>query len=351
MGNPERRKAKALVKNAREGAIRRGHLGIYQKLKEHLDAARERLAGRKELLQFDEIRRALDAKVEELTAVLQDPSVADHVAIGEGVYELLRACQPLYHALNDGLSVKEACDALNDAERTLDHFADEDAAYKKYRKLNGGWVREHGKRVKLNAKAFAKWQEKIKKSKRKFEANPYKHTAQTTQEHEDAFSSQQKTTKNKNDRYKGLRKKGRVEEPPPSGLDMYVTRDKVKEYRVTKQLFKYAPKGTTKNPHTTKEKAMELAALCEANRPAGTTRAEQQAARAEEGKAPGVAPYKGGFRVQLTPKKNTVVQLAAPGGGFKFGTAAAAGKAITKYEDAGSPTTQSHPLVYKVYRK
>ena len=132
--------AKKLVDGAIGGVVRRGHLGIYQKLKEALEAARERLAGREELLQFDTIRQALDAKVEELTAALRDPSVADHVAISEGVYKLLRDCQPLYLALSDGLSVKEACDALDAAGATLDGYADQDAAYKEYRKLNGGWV-------------------------------------------------------------------------------------------------------------------------------------------------------------------------------------------------------------------
>ena len=95
MGKKGRKAAQALVSKASLGVIRIGHLGIYEKLQKDLHAARERLAGREELLQFDEIRRALDAKIEELTAVLQDPSVADHVAICEGVYKLLRGCQPL----------------------------------------------------------------------------------------------------------------------------------------------------------------------------------------------------------------------------------------------------------------
>ena len=42
--------------------------------------------------------------------------------------------------------------------------------------------------------------------------------------------------------------------------------------------------------------------------------------------------------------------LAAPGGGYLFDTAKAAGKAIEKYEKAGSPTDKSHPLVKYVYR-
>ena len=55
------------------------------------------------------------------------------------------------------------------------------------------------------------------------------------------------------------------------------------------------------------------------------------------------------------PKKKTVVTLAAPGGGYLFDTAAAAGKAIEKYEKAGSPTKKSDPLydtlVYSVERR
>ena len=100
---------------------------------------------------------------------------------------------------------------------------------------------------------------------------------------------------------------------------------------------------------------MELVALCLANRPEGTTREEQQAARAQKGYSHCVAPYRGGSKATITPKKRTRVTLKAPGGGFKFGTAAAAGKAIKKYEDAGSPTKPSDPLydtlVYSVYRR
>jgi hypothetical protein len=346
--------AKKLVDGAIGGVVRRGHLGIYQKLKEALEAARERLAGREELLQFDTIRQALDAKVEELTAALRDPSVADHVAISEGVYELLNACQPLYLAINDGLSVKDACDALNEAYATLDHFADEDAAYDKYRKLNGGWIRDHGKWVKLNAKEFATWQEKNNKSKQNFKQNPYKDTKQTTAGHEVAFRKERKTKKKHGDATHRKTKKARRDddEPTPPGLDMRVTGSKgakSKKYCVTVRLFEYAPKKTS-NPYTTKEKAMELAELCLANRPAGRTRVEQQAARAQKGLKHGVVPRDGGFKVFLSPKKKTNVTLAAPGGGSLFDTAAAAAKAIKKYEDAGSPTNKTHPLVHLVYR-
>ena len=75
-----------------------------------------------------------------------------------------------------------------------------------------------------------------------------------------------------------------------------------------------------------------------------------QAARAQKGLPDGVGHYQGGFRAQLIPKKNTYVTLAAPGGGSVFGTAKAAAKAIKDYEDAGSPTTKSHPLVKNVNR-
>ena len=96
---------------------------------------------------------------------------------------------------------------------------------------------------------------------------------------------------------------------------------------------------------------MELAAKCLANRPAGTTREEQRAARAQEGKARGVKPDPGGrgymaMAYPKKPKKRTQVMLAAPGGGYLFDTAAAAAKAIKKYEDAGSPTKKSDPLVH-----
>ena len=345
MGNPERRKAKALVKNAREGAIRRGHLGIYKKLQKELHAARERLAGREDLLQFDEIRRALDAKIEELTAVLQDPSVADHVAICEGVYKLLRACQPLYLALNDGLSVKEACDALDAAGAVLDDFADQDAAYKKYRKLNGGWVSDHGKRVKLNAKDFAKWQAKKKRQDKDLEQNPYQHTAQTTEKHIDAVFDRQKEVKRRGDRVKRRTKKARVEEeePTPSMLRMRVTAGDTKKYIVNPPLFKWAPAGT-KNRYRTKDEAMELAAKCVANRPAGMGREAKQAAHAQKGCPRGVTPDGSGYRAQLTPKKRVRVTLAAPGGGCIFASAKAAGEAVKNYEKAGSPTKKSDPL-------
>ena len=348
MGNPERRKAKELVDKAREGAIRRGHLGLYKKLQKHLHAARERLAGREDLLQFDEIRRALDAKVEELTAALQDPSVADHVAISEGVYNLLNACQPLYLALNDGLSLEQACDALDAAGAVLDDFADQDAAYKKYRKLNGGWVAVGGrtnKRVKLNAKAFAKWQTEKKQTHQNFKQNPYQHTAQTTEKHIDAVFDRQKEVKRRGDRVKRRTKKARVEEeePTPSMLRMRVTAGDTKKYIVNPPLFKWAPAGT-KNRYRTKDEAMELAAKCLANRPAGRGREAKQAARAQKGLPDGVYRNGSGFTAKVKPKKRTQVTLAAPGGGSMFDTAAAAGDAIEKYEKAGSPTKPSDPM-------
>jgi len=352
MGPRARKAAQDLVGKARNGAIYHGHLGLYKKLQKDLLAARERLAGREDLLQFDAIRQALDAKVEELTAALQDPSVADHVAISEGVYNLLNACQPLYLALSDGLSVKEACDALDEAEATLDDFADQDEAYKKHRRLNGGWVRDHGKWVKLNAKDFAKWQEKFKKAERRMKENPYKRTHQTTKAHTKAFSSEQKTTKRKGDRTRRRMKKARTEEdePTPPGLEMRVMADMSKKYRVRSYLAKYAPKGYS-NPSTTKKKAMKLAALCEANRPAGMGRKAKQAARAEKGWPDGVNPQgPHGFQAEARPRKGVRVVLAAPGGGYLFDSAKAAGKAIEKYEKAGSPTDKSHPLVKYVYR-
>ena len=100
---------------------------------------------------------------------------------------------------------------------------------------------------------------------------------------------------------------------------------------------------------------MELAGKCLANRPAGTTRMEQQAARAQKGYSRGVTSEGDGSKAMVTPKKRTRVTLKAPGGGFKFGTAAAAAKAIKDYEDAGSPTKKSDPLydtlVYSVERR
>ncbi|CAH0378196.1 unnamed protein product [Pelagomonas calceolata] len=344
--NQARKKAQAVVSKASLGAIRRGHLGIYQKLQKALQAARERLAGRKELLQFDEIRRALDAKIEELTAALQDPSVADPVAISEGVYKLLRACQPLYLALNDGLSLEQACDALDDAERTLDDFADQDEKYKKHRKLNGGWVRQNGKWVKLNAKEFAAWQKEKKESNRKFEESPYSVTTQTTEKHDTVFVEQKRKDKKRSDKYARRTKKAKTEdnEPTPPNLVMRAMADGTKKYNVTRHLFKFAPAGV-RNFFRPREEAMALAARCEANRPAGTTRAEQQAALAQEGRAPGVHPHRGhGYRARLMPKKKTYVTLKAPGGGFVFDTAAAAAEAIEKYEKAGSPTKPSDPL-------
>ena len=344
MGRQARKKAQDLLNIASEGVVRCGHLGIYRKIEQDLRVARDELAGREELLRFDEIRRALDAKIEELTKALQDPSVADHVAIGEGVYKLLRGCQPLYLALSQGLSVKEACDALDAAGATLDGFADEDAAYHEYRRLNGGTVRIGGRRVKLNATKFAAWQKKNKESKRKFEQDPYKHTAQTTEQHGKAVSNLQKKQKNESRATRRRTKKICTEdEPTPPNLRMRVTAGNKVKYCVKDHLYKYAPAGYS-NGFTTKKKALALAALCEANRPAGMGREAKQAARAEEGRAPGVTPFRGRFKAFLNVAKNTYVTLAAPGGGFLFDTAAAAGKAIKKWEKAGSPTKPSDPL-------
>ena len=349
--------AKRLVQQATAGAIRRGHLGIYDLINAKLRAAREGLAGREDLLQYDKIRRALDAKVEELTKALQDPSVADRACMVDGVHKLLRACIPLYDALNKDRSLKEACDALDDAERTLDRVADEDAEYKEYRKLHGGWVTIHGKRKKLNAKDFAKWQAANKQSNRNFTENPYKYTAQTTEEHVDAFKSKQKAKKREGDRLKRHTKKAKTEDdaPTPPNLEMRVMPDESKKYRPRTSIFQYGPKGK-KNCWTTKEAAMELLALCEANRPAGRGREAKQAALTQEGRAPGVHPHRGhGYRARLMPKKKTHVVLKAPGGGFVFDTAAAAGDAIEKYEKAGSPTKPSDPmydtLVHHVERR
>ena len=356
MGRQGRKAAQNVLDKAREGVIRVGHLGIYEKLQKDLHAARERLAGREELLRFDEIRRALDAKIEELTAVLQDPSVADHVAISEGVYKLLLGCEPLYLALSEGCSVKEACDALDSAGAVLDGFADEDAAYKEYRRLNGGWIRDHGKWVKLNAKDFAKRQAALKKSNENFAKNPYKDTKQTTAGHEVAFRKERKTKKKHGDATLRKTKKARVDddEPTPSNLSMRVRDGNKVRYCVQSNIFEYAPEGYS-NGYTTKKKAMELAELCLANRPAGRTLKEMQAARAQKGVPRGVHPQDGAYKALVRPKKRLRVMLAAPGGGYLFDTAKAAGKAIKKYEDAGSPTKPSDPLydtlVYSVYRR
>ncbi len=346
MGRKAARRAHALLQSASGGAIRRGHLGIYDLINDKLRAAGEGLAGREDLLQYDKIRRALDAKVEEFTKTVQDPSVEDRACMVDGVHKLLSACMPLYDALNKDRSLKKACDALNDAERTLDRCADEDEECDEYRKLHGGWVIINGKRVKLNAKDFAKWQAANKQYNLNFKQNPYSLSNQTAEEHVDALKSNQKTRKRRQGRYARQTKKACVEEeePTPPGLRMRVRPNKTKAYTVLPKLFNYAPAGAS-NHYRTMEAAMELAALCEANRPAGMGREAKQAARAQKGLPDGVTPYQGGFKAQVIPKKNTHVTLAAPGGGSVFGTAKAAAKAIKDYEDAGSPTKKSHPLV------
>ena len=130
---------------------------------------------------------------------------------------------------------------------------------------------------------------------------------------------------------------------------MRVRPNKTKAYTVLPKLFNYAPAGAS-NHYRTMEAAMELAALCEANRPAGMGREAKQAARARKGLPDGVYPFRGRFEVVLYPTKYLRVTLAAPGGGYLFDTSKAAGKAIEKYEKAGSPTNKSHPLVRKVSR-
>ena len=132
----------------------------------------------------------------------------------------------------------------------------------------------------------------------------------------------------------------------PPGLQMRVMGRKgakSTKYRVLSYLAEYAPEGYS-NGYTTKEKAMELAASCVANRPAGSTPAEKAAARAKKYPS-GVVPYKtGGFMARVKGAKKLEVTLKGPGGDGVFDTAAAAGKAIKKYEDAGKPTKKSDPL-------
>ena len=175
--------------------------------------------------------------------------------------------------------------------------------------------------------------------KQTFKKTPYTRSHQTTDKHVGAFNSRQKTTKRRMHRYARRTKRALAEEeePTPPELEMRVTTEK--KYCVTKQLFKYASKGTS-NPYTTKEAAMELAAKCVANRPAGIS-----SVRAQKGYPRGVydARRGPGYRAQVSPK-NTVVTLAAPGGGCIFASAKAAGEAVKNYEKAGSPTKKSDPL-------
>ena len=354
MGNPERRKAKQLVHVARNGVINNGHLRIYEVIdKLRVAAARLDGAKRRELLfKCGEITQALDAKVDAFAAGVRDPAVEDRVAIVDGVFELLSGCMPIYHALKSKGSFTEACNAFDAARAALGRFLDEEKDYHEGRKLNGGRVRDRGKRVTLNAKAFAEWQARYKRSEENFKQNPYAFTAQTTEAHIDAVFSKQKTTKRKSRRQQARTKKARVEEPPPpKELEMRAMADGTTKYKVTRQLFKFAPAGV-RNLFRPMEEAMELVAKCLANRPAGTTREEQRAARAQEGRAHGVKPDSEGrgYIAMAYPKKKTRVWLEAPGGGCYFASAKAAGEAIEKYEKAGSPTTQSHPLVRKVYR-
>ena len=344
------------MERAKGGVIRNGHQGIYDVI-ERLRASAAKLDGaarRKVLFKCSEVCQALDAKVEAFVSGVQDPSVEDRAAIYEGVYNLLRDCLPFYHALKSEGSLTEACDEFNAAEATLARVADADEAYGEYRKLHGGTVCDAhtGKYVKLNAKEFAKWQATLKKANEKFAKSPYEHTNQTTDKDEKAFSKKTKREKNLSDKYTRRTKKARKEQnaPTPRELQMKVMAGGEKKYRVSYHIYRFAPAGSS-NPYTTMEAAMELAALCLANRPAGMGREAKQAARAQKGLPDGVSPEGGGFQVQLMPKKKTVVKLAAPGGGFVFGTAAAASKAIKDYEDAGSPTEESHSLVFSVYRK
>ena len=86
MGNPERRKAKQLVHVARNGVINNGHLRIYEVI-DKLRVAAARLDGAKRrevLFKCDEIRKALDANMEEFVAGVRDPTVEDRAAIVDG---------------------------------------------------------------------------------------------------------------------------------------------------------------------------------------------------------------------------------------------------------------------------
>ena len=374
MPNRERRKAQQLLNSAQRGVIDHGHQGLYD-VTDRLRVWAARLDGAKRrevLFKCNEICQALDANMEVFVTGVRDPSVPDRAAINEGVYNLLRDCQPIYHALRSKGSLTEACDEFDAAQATWDRLKKRDAAYDKDRKENGGWVCEKpkrkttktgragyaGKRVKLDAKAFAAFQADNKRKEENFKQNPYEYTNQTTEDDEEAFFDYQKKAKKKSAAATRRKRKAlkEEEEPTPPELEMSVRANNEKKYHVQSHLFQYAPKGM-KNRWTTKEKAMELAELCVANRPVGMGCEAKQAARTQKGYPRGVSPDPdgGGYWAMLTPKKRTIVTLKAPGGGYFFDTAKAAGEAVEKYEAAGSPTKKSDPLydtlVYSVRRK
>ena len=366
MPQPERTAARVLKNNAENGVIRCGHQGLYGVV-DRLRAAAARLDGAKRrevLFKCDEIRKALDANMEEFVAGVRDPTVEDRAAIVDGIYNLLADCRPLYLALKSDRSVQEARDAFDEAEATLDRFTDEDEEYKEYRELNGGWVALGNRRgkVKLDAEAFAAWQAENKRRNERFEQNPYSRTAQTTSDDVKLFKKRQKQSAKTNAAVVRRTKRARdededEEEATPPELEMRVLGGKgceTKKYRVMPSIYKFAPAGSS-NPYTTKEKAMELAASCVANRPAGTTPAEKADARAKKYPS-GVFPIEtGGFMAKIKGAKKLQVTLKGPGGDAVFDTAAAAGKAIKKYEDASKPTKKSDPLydtlVYLTYRR
>ena len=112
MGNKRRKRARRLSSIAKEGAIRVGHQGLYGVV-DRLRASAAKLDGAKRrevLFKCDQTRQALDAGMQAFAARLRDPSVSDHAAIYEGVYNLLEGCQPLYHAaMSSKGSFAEAC--------------------------------------------------------------------------------------------------------------------------------------------------------------------------------------------------------------------------------------------------
>ena len=102
MPQPERTAARVLKNNAENGVIRCGHQGLYGVV-DRLRAAAARLDGAKRrevLFKCDEIRKALDANMEEFVAGVRDPTVEDRAAIVDGIYNLLADCRPLYLALH-----------------------------------------------------------------------------------------------------------------------------------------------------------------------------------------------------------------------------------------------------------
>ena len=137
MPNRERRKAQQLLNSAQRGVIDHGHQGLYD-VTDRLRVWAARLDGAKRrevLFKCNEICQALDANMEVFVTGVRDPSVPDRAAINEGVYNLLRDCQPIYHALRSKGSLTEACDEFDaaqaalerakeaDLERVADHFA------------------------------------------------------------------------------------------------------------------------------------------------------------------------------------------------------------------------------------